>query len=58
MLVPVTQVVRIKLAEGPNLDQAITNTCANRYAAGYHLAASFVLQESLVLIFEKDKDPG
>lgn len=48
-----TKVIRIKLSTTPQLNEAIENECTVRQAAGFRLAASFVIGDDLVLIFQK-----
>lgn len=48
-----TQVVRIKIvADKQALNVTIENECNVRLAAGFRLAASFVVGDDLILIFQ------
>ena len=49
-----TEVDRIDLAASPDVDAEIKSVCDNRKQfGGYHLAATFVVDGELVLIFQK-----
>ncbi|WP_164852347.1 hypothetical protein [Rheinheimera riviphila] len=47
------QVRRIDLATTANLDAEIQNLCENMLAAHFKLAATFVYETQLVLIFQR-----
>lgn len=47
-----TDVVRISLSETPNLDQKIRTLCDEEADQGRRLAATFEVQNQLILIFQ------
>jgi hypothetical protein len=48
-----TRIARIDLSEVDDLDAALKALCDNQHVGGFQLAASFVFEEQLVLIFQR-----
>ncbi len=49
-----TEVRRIDLAQGADLEREIRDLCTTVGGAGYRLASSFVYRTQLVLIFQRE----
>lgn len=48
-----TEIRKITIKNTPNLNERIKTECNEMGDIGYHLVASFVLADELVLIFQK-----